>query len=98
MLVEGGTYVLVGVADLGRWLGIGRQARALLSSPFVRRRTRVFVALHNRDDLLAVHALAAAGDIAPVVEATYPLEEVPQALARQADGHVSGKIAIAVAR
>jgi NADPH:quinone reductase-like Zn-dependent oxidoreductase len=36
-----GTYVVVGVRDVGRWLGLGRQTKALLLSPFVPQRIRV---------------------------------------------------------
>ena len=38
-----------------------------------------------------VISLAAAGEITPVIEATYPLDQVPQALAHQGDGHVHGQ-------
>ena len=34
-LTPRGTYVVVGVKDMGRWLGLGRQFKALLLSPFV---------------------------------------------------------------
>ena len=97
VIKAGGAYVLVGVADLGRWLGVGRQVRALLTTPFVRQRTRVFVALHNRDDLIAVHEMAAAGEITPVVQRSYPLDETPAALAEQGAGHVAGKLAVEIA-
>jgi NADPH:quinone reductase-like Zn-dependent oxidoreductase len=49
-LTRRGTYVVVGVKDMGRWLGLGRQFKALLLSPFVRQRMRVFVVRHNRED------------------------------------------------
>jgi NADPH:quinone reductase-like Zn-dependent oxidoreductase len=42
-LTPQGTYVLVGVKDIGRWFGLGRQSKALLLSPFVGQRMRVFV-------------------------------------------------------
>ena len=37
VLTPRGTYVVVGVRDMGRWFGLGRQTKALLRSPFVRR-------------------------------------------------------------
>ncbi len=46
-----GTYVVVGVRDLGRWFGLGGQTEAPLLSPFVRQRMRVFVLRHKRADL-----------------------------------------------
>src|SRR3954462_8837261 len=50
-LTPRGTYVLVGVSELGRWFGLARQIKALLLSPFVRQSMRVFVVRHNREDL-----------------------------------------------
>jgi NADPH:quinone reductase-like Zn-dependent oxidoreductase len=51
-LTRRGTYVVVGVKDMGRWLGLGRQLKALLLSPFVGQRMRVFVVRHNRETWL----------------------------------------------
>jgi NADPH:quinone reductase-like Zn-dependent oxidoreductase len=94
-LTPGGTYVLVGVAKLGRWLGLGRQATALLLSPFVRQRMRVFIVRHNSDDLAVLKDLVEAGKVAPVIDRRYSLGEVPDALRHQGEGHARGKIVIA---
>ena len=93
-LTPRGTYVVVGVASLGRWLGIGRQARALLLAPFVRQRMRVFVVRHNSDDLAALKDLVEAGKVTPVIDRSYPLSEVADALRHQGEGHARGKIVI----
>jgi NADPH:quinone reductase-like Zn-dependent oxidoreductase len=90
-----GTYVLVGVANLGRWLGLGRQARALLLAPFVRQRVRVFLVRHNSDDLAVLKDLVEAGKVTPVIDRRYTLGEVPDALRHQGEGHAQGKIVIA---
>ena len=94
-LTPRGTYVVVGVRDVGRWLGVGRQAKALLLSPFVRQRMRVFVVRHNREDLAVLKELVEAGKIAPVIDRSYTLREVPEALRYQGEGHSQGKIVIA---
>jgi NADPH:quinone reductase-like Zn-dependent oxidoreductase len=94
-LIRRGTYVLVGVSNLGRWLGLSRQAKALLLSPFVRQRMRVFVVRHNRDDLAALKDLVEAGKVSPVIDRRYTLSEVPDALRQQGEGHAQGKIVIA---
>jgi NADPH:quinone reductase-like Zn-dependent oxidoreductase len=91
-----GTYVLVGVAKLGRWFGLGRQAKVLSLSPFVRQRMRVFIVRHNREDLAALKELVEAGEIAPFIDRRYSLTEVPEALRYLGDGHARGKIVIAV--
>jgi NADPH:quinone reductase-like Zn-dependent oxidoreductase len=95
-LTPRGTYVLVGVADLGRWFGLSRQIKALALSPFVRQRMRVFVVRHNKDDLAVLKDLVEAGEIAPVIDRRYSLNEVPDALRYQGEGHTRGKIVIAV--
>jgi NADPH:quinone reductase-like Zn-dependent oxidoreductase len=95
-LTPRGTYVVVGVRDMGRWLGLGRQIKALSLSPFVRQRMRVFVVRHNRDDLLVLKQLVEAGKVAPVIDRRFALSDVPDALQYQGEGHARGKIVIAV--
>ena len=94
-LTPRGTYVLVGVRDLGRWFGLGPQIKALLVSPFVRQRMRVFVVRHNRQDLAVLKELVEAGKVAPVIDRRYALSDVPEALRYQGEGHSQGKIVIA---
>ena len=47
-LTSRGTYVLVGVADMGRWFGVARQIKVLSLSPLVRQKMRVFIVRHNQ--------------------------------------------------
>ena len=78
-LAPTGTYVLVGVSDMGRWLGDDRQMKAFLLSPFVRQRMRVFVVRHNRDDLAVLKDPVEAGKLAPVIDSRW---ERPRRAAR----------------
>jgi NADPH:quinone reductase-like Zn-dependent oxidoreductase len=94
-LTPQGTYVVVGVRNMGRWFGLGRQTKALLLSPFVRQRMRVFVVRHNTEDLGVLKELAETGKIRPVIDRRYSLSDVPQALRYQGEEHVRGKIVIA---
>jgi NADPH:quinone reductase-like Zn-dependent oxidoreductase len=96
VLAPRGTYVIVGVTDLGRWLGLNRQIKGLLLSPFVRQRIRVFVVKHTREDLVVLKELVEAGKVAPVIDRRYALSEVPRALRHQGEGHTNGKIVIVV--
>ncbi len=98
VLTPRGTYVIVGVRDAGRWLGLGRQARALLLAPFVRQRIRVFVVRHTREDLGVLRDLVDAGQVAPVIETRYPLREAAEALRHQGEGHPRGKIILTYTR
>ena len=95
-LTPRGTYVVVGVKDMGRWLGLGRQIKALLLSPFVRQRMRVFVVRHSREDLGVLKELVEAGKVAPVIDRRFALSDVPDALRYQGEGHARGKIVIAM--
>ena len=95
-LTPEGTYVLVGVADMGRWLGLARQIKMLSSSPFVRQRMRIFITRHNRDDLVVLKQLVESGKVTPVIDRRYQLSEVPEALRYQGEGHSQGKIVIAI--
>jgi len=94
VLTARGTYVVVGVRDMGRWFGLGRQTKALLLSPFVRRRIRVFVVRHNREDLAVLKELVEAGKVAPILDRRYTLAGVPEALRYQGEGHSRGKVVI----
>ncbi len=91
-----GTYVLVGVSDVGRWFGLARQIKALSLSPFVRQGVRVFIVRHNRADLAVLKELVEAGKVTPVIDRRYPLRDVPEALRYQGEGHSRGKIVITV--
>ena len=93
-LTPRGTYVLVGVSDAGRWLGLARQLRMLVWSPFVRQRMRVFVSKHNREDLVVLAGLVEAGTVTPVIDRRYELGDVPDALRYQGEGHARGRIVI----
>ena len=95
-LTPRGTYVVVGVKDMGRWFGLGRQTRALVLSPFVPQRVRIFIVRHNREDLAVLKELVETGQVTPVIDRRYTLSEVPEALRFQGEGHPRGKIVIAM--
>ena len=95
-LTSRGTYVLVGVADIGRWFGVGRQIKVLSLSPLVRQKMRVFIVRHNQEDLVVLKELAEAGKVVPVIDRRYDLSQVPEALRYQGEGHTRGKLVITV--
>jgi NADPH:quinone reductase-like Zn-dependent oxidoreductase len=76
--------------------GMGYVIESLVLSLLTRRHGKVFVASSNRKDLIALKELIEAGQVTPVVERTYPLSDVPAALAYAEQGHVPGKVAITV--
>jgi NADPH:quinone reductase-like Zn-dependent oxidoreductase len=96
-LTPKGTLVIVGATG-GPWLnGIGRTFRALVLSPFVRQRLRGFVSMRKKEDLLVLKELLEAGKVTPVIDRTYGLSEVPEALRYFGEGHTQGKVVITVA-
>ncbi|MGH9235700.1 MAG: NAD(P)-dependent alcohol dehydrogenase [Acidimicrobiales bacterium] len=96
-LIPEGTLVIVGGENGGRWLGgLQRQLQALVMSPFVRQRLRVFVAREHYEELETLTELIEAGKVTPAVDRTYPLSDAPQAIRYLEQGHARGKVVIAV--
>jgi NADPH:quinone reductase-like Zn-dependent oxidoreductase len=96
-LTPKGTLVIVGGEGGGRWFGgTDRLLRALLLSPFVGQRLRGLFSTERREDLETLRELIEAGKVTPVVDRTYPLREVPEAIRRLEQGHARGKVAITV--
>jgi len=96
-LTPRGTLVIVGGEGGGRWFGgTDRQLRALLLSPFVRHNLRTFVAQSSREDLQFLKESIEAGKVTPVIDRTYPLSEVPEAVRYLAEGRARGKLVITV--
>jgi NADPH:quinone reductase-like Zn-dependent oxidoreductase len=95
-LTPRGTLVIVGAEDAGNWLGVRRQLRAAPLSPFVRQKLGFFISKERRQDLEELRTLLEAGTIRPVVDRTFPLEEVPAAIRYLRDGHARGKVVITI--
>jgi len=95
-LTPRGTLVIVGAQDAGKWLGMGHQFRAAALSPFVRQKLGFFISKQRREDLEELRTMLEAGTIRPVVDRTFPLEEVPEAIHYLREGHARGKVVITV--
>jgi NADPH:quinone reductase-like Zn-dependent oxidoreductase len=97
-LARRGTLVIVGGEGGGRWLGgFDRQIlRAPLLSALVRQRLRPLVSKERKDDLVVLKGLIEAGKVTPVIDRTYPLGEVPEAIRYLQEGHARGKVVITV--
>ena len=81
----------------GRWLGpAAHMLKTLVLSPFVSQKVVSFVETSNTQDLHDLKELIEAGKVAPVIDRTYPLSEVPQALRYLKEGHARGKVVITV--
>jgi NADPH:quinone reductase-like Zn-dependent oxidoreductase len=92
-LASRGTLVITGGEGGGRWFGgTDRQLRALVLSPFVGQKLGTFVSSENHEDMIALKDLIEAGKVAPVIDRTYPLSEVPEAIRYLEEGHARGKV------
>ena len=74
--------------------GMGFALRALVRSAFVRQQGRPFLSVANNKDLEALKQLIESGKVMPVIDRTYPLSEVPEALRYIGAGHARGKVVI----
>ncbi|HEX7659423.1 MAG TPA: zinc-binding dehydrogenase [Pseudonocardiaceae bacterium] len=95
-LTPRGTLVVTGGEGGDTALGIGRVVHALALSPFVRQRLTAFVAAQRHTDMTTLGELIEVGRIMPVVGASYPLAEVPEAMRQLESGQARGKIAITI--
>jgi NADPH:quinone reductase-like Zn-dependent oxidoreductase len=96
-LTHRGRLIIVGGETDGRLLGgSSRQIRAMMLSPFVAAKLGTFIASENAKDLDDLRGLIEAGKVAPVIDRSYPLAEVPAAIRHLLDGHTRGKVAITI--
>jgi len=68
--------------------------RALVTSRFVSQTLVPFLARRNKEDLTIMQGLLEAGKVTPVIDRTYPLSEVPDAIRYLEEGHARGKVVI----
>jgi NADPH:quinone reductase-like Zn-dependent oxidoreductase len=95
-LAPRGTLVIVGGEGGGRWLGVGRQLRAALVSPFLRQRLGTFIAVTRHADLVALKELVEQGKVTPAVDRSYPLEDAAAAVDHLRQGHPRGKVVLTI--
>ena len=89
VLTDSGRYVIVG----------GPPARAIplmLLAPFTRGKLVLFIARAKPDDLGVMRELIERGEVTPVVDRSYKLEEASAALRYVAAGHTRGKVIIVI--
>lgn len=97
-LTPRGTLVIVGGEGGGRWLGgFPRQILwAPMLSPFVGQQLRSLSSTARKGDLQFLKELIEAGKVTPVIDRTYPLSKVPEAIRYLEEGHARGKVVITV--
>jgi NADPH:quinone reductase-like Zn-dependent oxidoreductase len=88
-LTPRGTYISNGGGS-----GMSRVFKAFFLSLFVRRQGRPYISTPKREDLMILKELLEGGKITPVLDRTFPLSDVPDALRYLEKGHAKGKIVI----
>ena len=103
VLTPEGRYVLIGHdrfgQGAGRWLGsVPRVLKLVALSPFVSQlptpNFSTFSMPGKKNQMAILQGLLEAGKLIPVVDRTYPLREVPEAIRYLAEGDAQGKVVI----
>ncbi len=97
VLTPQGNLVMVG-GQVDNWLiGIlGSVIYAKILSPFISQKFGMMLAELNPEDLTILGDLMQTGKVTPVIDRTYKLSEVPEALRYLEQGHARGKVIISM--
>ena len=96
-LTSRGTLIVSSGESSGRLIGpIDRIIKAVVLSPFVSQRFVPFEAKGSSEDLQFLRDLIEAGKVSPVIDRTYSLSEVPDAIRYLETGHARGKVVVTV--
>jgi len=94
VLTPEGKFVIIGGAK-GNWLGpLMGPIKAAILSPFVDQEFGMIIAALRQGDLVFLGELMQAGEVTPVIDRSYRLAEVPEAIQYSEQGHARGKIII----
>lgn len=92
-----GTYVSVGSTQMGNWIGpLTHVFKIMLASIFGSQQMKPFLARADREDLEYLGKLMEEGKVRSVIDRSYPLAEVPEAIRYVEEGHARGKVVISV--
>jgi NADPH:quinone reductase-like Zn-dependent oxidoreductase len=75
---------------------MGRPIVALLMSPFISQKMGMMMAELNKEDLTILGDLMQSGKVKPVIDRTYPLSRIAEAMRYLEAGHARGKVIITV--
>jgi len=99
VLAPKGKYVMIGgggVNEQGFMGVLARPLKAMLLSPFVSQQMGMMMADSNQKDLAILAELIQSGKMKPVIDRTYKLSEVPDAIRYVEQGHARGKVVVTV--
>jgi NADPH:quinone reductase-like Zn-dependent oxidoreductase len=99
VLNPNGIFVMIGGGgpnDGGLIGPLGRPVKALLLSPFISQKMGMLMAELNKKDLTILGDLMQSGKVTPVIDRTYPLSKIAEAIRYLEQGHARGKVVITV--
>jgi len=99
VLTPEGKYVMIGGGgpNDNRWIGpFGRLIQTMAVSPFVSQKMGMMMAELKKSDLNILGDMMQSGKVKPVIDRTYKLSELPEAIRYLEEGHARGKVVITV--
>lgn len=91
-----GTLVVAGGGN-GKWFRpMALLLKVIVVGPFIRQQLRGVMAGVTAESLETISTLVVSGDVAPLIDRTYPLSETSAALGYLEEGHARGKVIITV--
>lgn len=99
VLKPNGICVMIGGGgpNEGKWVGpMARPITAMLISPFISQKMGMMMAEGNKDDLNILADLMQSGKVKPVIDRTYPLSEIREAIRYLETGRARGKVIVTV--
>jgi NADPH:quinone reductase-like Zn-dependent oxidoreductase len=94
-LTSNGALLISSGESEGRWIGpVDRVIKALVLSAFVSQKMASFTVKPNKEDLQLLKKFLEDGTLTPVIDRTYPLAQVPEAIRYLEEGHARGKVVI----
>ena len=99
VLTPKGNYVMIGGGGLddGKWVGpMVRPIKAMLMSPFIDQKMGFFMAKQDKSDLKILADLMQSGKVTPVIDRTYRLSQIADAVRYLEEGHARGKVVVTI--
>jgi len=99
VLTPKGKYVMIGgggANEQGFFGVMTRPLKAMVLSPFISQQMGMMMADTNQKDLTVLADMMQAGTVKPVIDRTYPLSQIADAIRYLEQGHARGKVIITV--
>jgi NADPH:quinone reductase-like Zn-dependent oxidoreductase len=99
VLTPNGIYVLIGgggANEQGLLGGLAKALKAALLAKFVSQKMGMMMAEPSNKDLAILAEMMESGKLKPVIDRTYKLDQLPDAIRYVEQGHARGKVIVAV--